>query len=374
MIARALQAAGYLACAAGLLAQSDWQVEGGRASARVHGAVAARLAGAAQTVAGAGACSVHFGADSAGKPRSLKLDVPAGSRVVVGAASAPPAVEGVVALDGDGAFAGALGPTWGALPVQVRAAGAAAAGRDGRFSLRVSRAEEVRRLALVGRFSEGGCYLFVLDWDESEVRLERLLGLDRMVLRRAPAPALGAEVSMTFQLDGFRLEGLVDDAVVLQAFDGAISAGAPGVAWAGAEPRWRELRAAPTASPRASVAVVQRGRAASVHGSVPEQPGSLALLELALDRPHGWIPRGPGGFEPFLRQPLAAPVVLWDDVRGSLAMGGLGEVDPSGAVRAELRWPDLPALRLRAALVRWRIVEPGGGAVVSVTPAVKLRF
>ena len=33
MIARALQAAGYLACAAGLLAQSDWQVEGGRPSA-----------------------------------------------------------------------------------------------------------------------------------------------------------------------------------------------------------------------------------------------------------------------------------------------------------------------------------------------------
>ena len=119
MTARALRAAGVFACAAGLLAQSDWQVEGGRPSARVRGAVAARLTGAAQTIEGAGACSVHFGADAAGKPRSLLLDVPAGSRVVVGAASAPPAVQEAVALDGDDAFAGALGPTWGALPVQM---------------------------------------------------------------------------------------------------------------------------------------------------------------------------------------------------------------------------------------------------------------
>ncbi|MGC6487759.1 MAG: hypothetical protein ACON4Z_08960, partial [Planctomycetota bacterium] len=105
-----------------------------------------------------------------------------------------------------------------------------------------------------------------------------------------------------------------------------------------------------------------------------QQPGSLALLELSLDRPHGWIPRGTGGFEPFLRQPLAAPVVLRGDVRGALGVGALGEVDATGELQAELEWPALPALRLRAALLRWRIADAKGEGVVAVTPAVRLRF
>ena len=376
MTVTAIRAAGCLAFAASLLAQSSWQVEGGRASARLRGAAATRLTGAVQVLATAGSFALHFAADAAGKARSLNLEVLAGAQVVIGVGSAPSARQVPVAVDGAGSFAGTLGPTWGGSPVQVRAAGeSAVAEGDGRFSVQVSRAEGARRFALLGRFSERrGGYLFVLDWDEREVRLERQLGVDRIVLQRAPAPALLEEVSMTFQLDGFRLQGFIDDAVLVGTFDGAISAGAPGVAWSGEAPRWGGLCAGAPARPRASVAVVQRGRAASVHAAVPQQPGSVALLELVLDRPHAWIPRSPGGFEPFRRQPLAAPVVLRGDVSGSLGAGTLSEVGPAGELRAELRWPDLPALRLQTALIRWRVVDPAGSAVVAVTPAAKLRF
>lgn len=376
MSAAARRALGWFASAASLLGQSSWQVEGGRLSAQVQGAAAARIDGAAREIDGSGRYEVHFGADAAGKPMSLALDVPAGSRVVVGAARGLAAARGRVDLSGDGAFAGTLGPTWGAEPVQVRAAAPGGdAGRDVRLTARVERVEGARWFALVGRFSEaGGCYLFVVDWEQREVRLERQLGFDRVVLRRARAPQLGDRASIAFQLEGFRLQGCVDDAVVVRSFDGAVSGGAPGVAWCGAAPRRQELRAAAPAPPRASVAVVQRPESASARAAVPQQPGSLALLELSLDRPHGWIPRGTGGFEPFLRQPLAAPVVLRGDVRGALGVGALGEVDAAGELQAELEWPALPALRLRAALLRWRIADAKGEGVVAVTPAVRLRF
>ena len=376
MSSRALCVLGCFAGAVGLPAQTSWQLEGGRAAAQVHGAERFSLEGAGRATAAAGPRAVHFAATAAGKPRSLALDVAAGSRVVIGVAGAAPAVEQPISLDGAGAFAGPLEPTWGAPPVQVRAAApGAATARDGRLSAWVSRVEGARWFALAGRFSAGGGgYLFVLDWEEQEVRLERLLGLDRVVLARAPAPAPRREVAMALQLEGFRLQGILDEEVLVRAFDGAVSSGALGVAWAGEAPGWEGLRLAPPAKPAASVAVVQRGRAAQVYGAVPQQPGSIALLELALDRPHGWIPRSVGGFEPFLRQPPAAPVILQADVRGSLGAGALAEVDAAGELRAALRWPDLPALRLHVALVRWRIVDAAGDATVAVTPSAKLRF
>ena len=116
-----------------------------------------------------------------------------------------------------------------------------------------------------------------------------------------------------------------------------------------------------------------RGRAA-VHAAVPAAPGSLAVLELQLDRPHGWVPRTPGGFEPWLRQPAAAPVVVVGDVRGSLGTGTLTEVEVGGVLQAELRWPDLPLLAKQVALARWRVVAPGGGASVGSTPPVRVIF
>ena len=97
-------------------------------------------------------------------------------------------------------------------------------------------------------------------------------------------------------------------------------------------------------------------------------------MELSLDRPHAWIPRSPGGFEPWLRQPLAAPVVAWGDWRGSLGARTVSEVDADGAVRMELRWPLLPALSGRVALARVCVATADGGAVIERSPPVRLVF
>lgn len=369
-----LVASAALFAAAAVTAQATWQLEGGRGRARVVAERSFELAPGAGAACPAGAAAVHFAADAAGKPRSLAFEVGDGDRVVVAASSSPATQRAPVDATGSSSFTGRLGPTWGNAPVEVRACGRSDALRDVQLSVRVARSDQSASFALVGRHSEGGCYLLVLDWAAAEVRLERVMGFDRMVLARAAAPPVAAEVALTLQLEGFRIQGFVDDAPVVRSFDGAISAGGAGVAWSGTRPTWRELSRARPAAPRASAAVVGgRGRAA-VHAAVAAAPGSLAVLELQLDRPHAWIPRSAGGFEPWLRQPAAAPLVARGDVRGSLGKGVLGEVDSAGNLHAELVWPDLPALRLQVALATWRVVTPSGGPTVARTPAVRVIF
>lgn len=355
-------------------AQATWQLEGGRGRARVVAERSFELAPGARAASPAGKAAVHFAADAAGKPRSLAFEVGDGDRVVVSVEPASATKREPVDVTGSSAFTGTLGPTWGNAPVEVRACRGGDELRDVQLSVTVARADESASFALVGRHSEGGCYLLVLDWAAAEVRLERVMGFDRVVLTRAMAPPLAAEAALTLQLDGFRIQGFVDDAPIVRTFDGAISAGAAGVAWSGARPVWRELSRARPAAPRASAAVVgSRGRAA-VHAAVATAPSGLAVLELQLDRPHAWIPRSAGGFEPWLRQPPAAPLVARGDFRGSLGNGVLGEVDSAGTLHAELVWPDLPALRLQVALARWRVVTPSGGPTVARTPAVRVIF
>lgn len=355
-------------------AQATWQLEGGRGRARVVAERPFDLAPGVGAASPAGKAAVHFAADAAGKPRSLAFEVGDGDRVVVAAASSSPPQREPLDVTASPAFAGTLGPTWGNAPVEVRACRERDELRDVQLSVTVARADASTSFALVGRHSESGCYLLALDWAAAQVRLERVMGFDRVTLARAAAPPLAAEVALTLQLEGFRIQGFVDDAPVVRAFDGAISAGGAGVAWSGARPTWRELSQARPAAPRASAAVVGgRGRAA-VHAAVAAAPGSLAVLELQLDRPHGWVPRTAGGVEPWLRQPAAAPVVVVGDVRGSLGAGTLTEVGVGGVLQAELRWPDLPLLGKQVVLARWRVVAPGGGALVGATPSVRVIF
>lgn len=361
---------------AGLCAQTTWQMEGGRTTARVAGSSSERLAPGELGSFGDGAFGVHFAADAGGKPRSLGFDVPKDASVVIGVDHAVRAERRAVDVVGDGAFEGTLAASRGEAPIHVQTAGAASADmRDYRLSARVRAKQGCETFALVGRHTnEGGCYLFAIDWGARKVRLERFLGGDHFVVRQADLPGVEREVTLTLQVHGFRIEGLVDDAPLVRSFDGAISAGAPGIAWTGGRPDVDEVWLQDPAEPRSSAAVVQSGQSATFYAAVSQPPGSLAVVELMLDRPHRWIPRSPGGFEPWLRQPLAAPVVAWGDWRNSLGKNTISEVDYEGGVRVELRWPDLVALRLHAALVRVHVATPDGGPIVGTSPAVRIVF
>lgn len=368
--------AAVLACAGVLAAQSSWQVEGGRARARVVGEGALRMpVGGHEVALGArpkGSCRAHFPATGAGKPRSLELQVPAGAAVVLGVASAPPIARRPLTLDTTGALSAAAI----AEPLSVHTASdAALEQRDYRLSATASREAGCEMFGLLGRYSErGGCYLLALDWSKGEVRLERWLGEDRLVLGRADAPPNRTEVTLSLQVNGLRVEGSVDDALLVRALDGAITAGKPGVAWSGVRPAVSRVWAQPAAAALASVAVVRSGRAATLYAAVPQPPSSVASLELMLDRPHGWIPRDSGGFELWLSQPWAAPVVAWGVGREDLGSPTLTEVDVDGRLQAVVSWPDLPALAKQVALARWHVVSPSGDSIVATTPAARVVF
>ena len=363
-------------CGSGLVAQSFWQLEGGRARASIDGEGELRSYAGGQDVAilrgSARSFRAHFSANTAGKPLSLNLQVPAGGHVVLGVDDAPPAARRVIAL-------GAVG----SLPAAPSAASVAARlasdpdldQRDYRLSATASRDAGCAVFGLLGRYSErGGGYLLALDWSKGEVRLERLLGEDRFVLGRADAPSTRSQVTLSLQVNGFRVEGSVDDALLVRALDGAITAGAPGIAWVGVQPAVSHVWSQPVASALASVGVVRAGRAATLYAAVPQPPGSVASLELMLDRPHGCVPRDSGGFEPWLSQPWAAPVVSWGIGREDLGSPTLAEVDGDGRLQVVISWPDLPALAKQVALARWHVVSPSGGSIVMTTPAARVVF
>ena len=355
-----------------LAAQTAWQVEGGRTRARAVGPETRAITAAGCESLPPGAYLVHFPIVEAGKPGSLPVSVSDGDRVVLGASSSRRAPRQLADVDDVEVTAS----TWaavGACPA-IEARTFVDAGRDGLVSARVARSAGCRAFALLARSSGGGGYLLAVDWRQAKVRLERRTGADRFVIGEVAVPGLPDELTLTLQVRGFRIEGLVDDARLLQILDGAFSEGAFGVGWSGQRPRLGAVWTAPAAAPLASIAAIQTGREASLRAFSPHSPGSLAVLELYLDRPHALLPRSPTGFEPWLRQREAAPVVARGDWRGSIGRGSICEVGVGGALRAELQWPDLPMLAKQVALARWRVVAPGGGALVGATPAVRVIF
>lgn len=357
--------------AAAAPAQTEWRLCGSDAVVRVGGAATAELQGprAARSQLAAGDIVVHFGVDALGKPVSLAFPVPAGAMVQVAVEPAGPAARRSLAVAGSGWTETAGTDT-------VRTTGSLEEG-DYRLEVRQEPAAGTAVVGLVARWrSATQFYAFVLDRERGEVRFERHLGPDALVLARAAAPqAVAGARTLALQVQGFRLQGLIDDAIVLQMFDGALTNGACGVCWRGTGPAWGELRLGPPVPPRASAALVQEpGVAATFHAATTVTPGHWYVLELRLDRPHPLVPTDSAGLEPWLLGRAAAPEVLRTDLRGLLGRGTFGEVPPDGGVHFPVEWPDLPALRLHVAMARALLVTADGCEVTAATPAVPVRF
>ena len=365
------------ACAA-LPAQSSLQMQGGKMHSVIVVGDHRRLLldPGKQVLVSGGDAEVHFPTNAHGKPLSMKLAVPANTHVDIGVASAPPVRAQRLEVFAAGGSESTLTAKARALPVHVFAMDWLDAElSDYRVSITVEAVVDASMFGIVARHSEGsGCYLFSIDWQSQLLRLERWMGADHTVVAEVDAPWLLPKHMLTLQVDGFRLQCLVDDEVVLQSFDGALGDGAPGVAWIGNRPKVGDLMIEPVAQPLASAAMVQDQQRAKLFSSVPFAAGHLYMLELALDRPHPWITRSLAGFEPSLMQPFAAPVILWADWRTSFGSSTVGEVGLGGLISCEIELPDLLTLRANVALARVLIVAPNGSAVVGVTPSVRVCF
>lgn len=364
-----------------LPAQAQWQMQGGRmrASVVVPGKQRSThaLEAGEQLSLRPGKADVHFSSNADGKPMSLQVETRDGSRVAV-AIGAAGKVEGrkLDPFDDEQAYRGALVTKARETPIHVQTIGAAGAEmRDYRLTITVEADPQSTVSGLVARHHEEfGCYLFSVDWPARKIRLERWMGTDHMIVRQVDAPWLGTKHTLALQVDGFRLQAFVDDEVVLQSFDGALGGGAPGVAWVGEQPELGDLMMEPVAAPLASAVSVQDGRRVRLQAVTNVAPGHLYVLELALDRPHPWVPRSPAGCEPYLDQPWAAPTILWGDWRNSLGSNTIGEVGVRGEMATEVVLPDLPALRLHYCLARSLLVSPDGESIVGVTPSVLVAF
>ncbi|MCC7396907.1 MAG: hypothetical protein IT455_07545 [Planctomycetes bacterium] len=350
-------------CVGALAAQTTWTTHGAPVPPRVVGAAAAATPGATAVVLPAGGYDVHFAADAAGKPESLRFVVVDGD--VVGLAverAAPVAATAIAAHD----------PAWSQGPGTCTIA--APERRD--YRLVVTFDAAAGDCGLIARRRDDD-NLYRLDWhrDRGELRLARRVGGSRLELARAPLPPLSpGPHTLALQVHGFRLAAWFDDAQMLTELDGALTAGDFGVAWSGEGPPFTRFVVEPVAAPRGSAALVRRDGAASYFASAVVSAGHRHVLEIGLDRPHALLPRDVDGVEPWLLQPPAAPTCLLADWRDSLGPGGIGELGPGGRLGAELRWPRLPGLALQCGLVRALLVTGGGEAVVGATPAVPLRF
>ncbi len=213
-------------------------------------------------------------------------------------------------------------------------------------------------------------YRCVWDLSRSELRLERQHGDAVIQLGRAalPAAAPGEVHSLAIQVEGFRIAVSRDDEVVLQAFDGAFTAGVCGIWSFGGDTPWRRFAIGAPVPTHASVALVQRDDEAVFHAAVTTPPGGFHVLELTLDRPHPPLPLSAAGLEPGLLQGCAAPRVAIADWRNSLGDGVLGEVPAEGVFACTLRWP--PNLHGQCAMVRALLVSADGVAVEQATSAV----
>lgn len=354
-----------------LPAQADWQLCGSVASARIGGAARAELVGprASATKLSAGECTVNFGSDALGRPAPLQFAVPDGARVHVAVEPAGPSAARSVPLAGEEWHETAGVDT-------VRTTGSP---DDGDYCVEatVLAAATSQIVGVVARWrSANEFYACVLDLARGEVRIERHLGPDAFVLAKAAVSSAAAEPRrLALQVQGFRLQAVLDDAIVLQLFDGAVTKGAFGICWRGAAPAWQGLRLSPPAMQRASAALVRAADGtAMLHAATAVTPGHWHVLELALDRPHALVPRDAAGLEPWLLMRSAGPWVLDTDLRGLLGKDTFGEVPANGNVSHPVEWPDLPRLRLQAALVRMLLVTADGSTVTAATPAVPLHF
>lgn len=381
-------AAACLASLAMLPAQVQWQMQGGRMQSSVvvsdvvsgndHKRTTKVIAPGQQVAMQAGDSAVHFVRNANGKPASLKMTTPDGARVNVAVdvvEQASPAMR-VMKPFGVDAYAGALVTKARELPFHVHTSGTEDAQlRDYRASVTVTKSDGCDTFGIVARHvADLGCYLFSIDWQARKIRLERWMGTHHMVVRQLDAPWLSSRHTLTLQVHGFRMQCSVDDEVVLHSFDGALTAGAPGIAWVGQRPTIGPLTVQPVADPLASAAIVQERTRARLYASVPVAPGHFAVLQLSTDRPHGHVPRTLAGLESSLMQPPAAPTVLWGDWRNSLGDNSISEVGFDGAVTAEIVWPNLVGLRGQVALAQLLLVSPDGFAIVGATPPVALIF
>lgn len=358
-------------------AQSRWRLEGARMRATIGAGQVLGPHDVLERDAAGEEVGVHFPFDGLGKPASLRFVVPDGAdvRVGVAAAGAPPSLpEGSFGAD---ARATVLATRDGDVSAELLS-GDEHSPRDYRVSVKVtSFAPETGRFGVVARHGDGqGRYLFSIDRDAKLARLERWHGDSHFVVQRAELAEVPADgCTLALEVTGFRLQAFVDERAVLRTLDGGLPGGAPGLAWTGARPGFGELELAPPAATLGSAALVQLDGEAVLHAAVAEAtPGSLYAIELALDRPHAWVPLSPSGFEPWVCQRPAAPVVMWGDIAGSIGDATVGEVSPEGGISARLRWPQLPQLRGLSVLVRAQVATADGVMLTEQTPSVGLRF
>jgi hypothetical protein len=354
-------------------AQSWWYSEGHAAPIRVVGEQSMQLAARRATASlPAGDYAVHFGTDAAGKPMSLEFPVAEADAVRLAIESAPTAVERVIPAT-DSAWQEHQKAT-SALPTYYRTMPLADA------AVRIS--ATLRAATVGGVFGLVACfcdvdhrYRFAWDRTKGELRLERRLGQHDLILASAAVAALDDRLhTLTLQVQGFRLSAFVDEALVLEALDGALTGGSVGQFWTGDAPDWSRFVIEPAASLRTSAALVRRDGAATLHVGTVVSPGHFHVLAMVLDRPHALVPLTASGLELFLLQRPAAPLCLLADWRDSLGAGGIGEVPRTGLFASTLRWPNLPQLRHQAVMVGALLVTADGDVVAAASPFVPLVF
>jgi hypothetical protein len=364
--------------------QAQWQMQGGhmRTEVVVVGENGERTSlpvlPGERVAAPPGASWVHFPRNANGKPASLQVDVADHDlvNVAVDVAQQAAPITRLVRLDRKDGIEATLVSNANALPFQVIVASSGDAQlRDYRVGVLVEKSRDTVAAGLVARYALGrGCYLFSIDWAARKARLERWMGEDHVVVQQVDTPWLSPEHRLAMQVDGFRLQCLIDDEIVIQSFDGAFAVGAPGLAWIGGKPVAEWLTVEPIAPLLASAALVQSQNRARLSAAVAVLPGHITVLQLSLDWPHPYVPRSLAGLEPSLMQRPAAPTVAWGDWRSSLGPNSVGEVGFDGQAAADIVWPDLVGLRGQAALAQLLLVSPDGARVVDSTPPVSVIF
>ncbi|MCA8951327.1 MAG: hypothetical protein KDE27_17600 [Planctomycetes bacterium] len=329
-----------------------WFVRAAAPGVRIAGAATIRVERAPDVPVetAPGAYEVHFPRDAGGKPDSLSLTVPAHATVAVAVEPAAAAESGTLASIGY---------------------------RDYVVSTTFSCQDSAVATGLLARRSDdGNWYRFVWDRHDGRARLERALGGAVFVIAEASAPhGDDAEHELALQVEGFRLRAFLDDALVVQALDGAHVEGEC-AAWSGgdAEVRWGRLQIGRPAAPRASSAIAQTSSEAEFVAATCAAAGFHYVVELALDRPFALVPLTAAGIEPWLLHRPVTPVVVRADLRGTLGPGTFGTLGKDGHVRGRLLWPAVPAIVGQCATVRALVITPDGERLVSRTPSVPLAF
>ena len=331
-----------------------------------------------QTRVPSGGVAIHFACNANGKPDSLRVIIEPGAKVNVGVAAGDEVIGRKLRLFGRDAerITQVELATQDEKSIRVLTEQLADSSQGNyRVSATVELDAGTVMAGVVARYQEGqGCYLFSIDWQSRKARLERWVGRDHMIIREVAVPWLAAKHTLSLQVDGFRLGAFVDDELVLQTLDGALAKGTAGVAYGGTRPKIVDVQIHKVAKALGSAVLVQKGRVARLHASMPVAPGHWHVLELSLDWPHPFVPRTVAGFEPALMRQVAAPRVLWSDWRSNLGKNAIGEVGVGGLLTSELSLPNLITLCNQTALVRSVVVSPDGGAVVAITPSVAVTF